>query len=95
MRAKPDDYGTMRINAKIEIPMSLADVGQYVMSAVINGKVSEEGVQHMNKRELLRLAKSEIYDNGVEAAFEVDTSEYYTVDVVVRSYIKRMFPELV
>lgn len=95
MRAQLYEDGVKRINAKIEIPMSLDDVGQYVMSALINNKVDLDEVQKLNKRELLRLAKTEIYDNGVEDAFSVDTERMPEANIIVRNYIKNMFPELV
>ena len=95
MRAQVHEDGVKRINAKIEIPMSIDDVGQYVMSAIINGKIEVDGVQKLNKRELLRLAKSEIYDNGVEDAFKYDTTIYLEATIIVRNYVKNMFPELV
>lgn len=94
MRAQIYEDGVKRINAKLEIPMSVDDVGQYIMSALMNGKVELDEVQKLNKRELLRLAKSEIYDNGVEDAHKQDTSKAVEANIIVRNYVKNMFPEL-
>ena len=95
MRSQLYDDGVKRINAKIEIPMSLEDVGQYIISAVVNGKVEIDEVTKLNKRELLRLAKTEIYDNGVEDAFKIDTTTVPDANAIVRNYVKNMFTELV
>jgi hypothetical protein len=94
MRAQKYEDGVMRINAKIEIPMSLDDVGVYVMSAIINNKTDIDDVTSLNKRELLRLAKSEIYDNGVRDAFKHDLEKSPAANAIVKNYIKKMFPEL-
>lgn len=94
MRAKICDDGVKRINAKIEIPMSHNDVSDYILSAITTANLTIDSVQRLNKRELLRLAKGEIYQMGVEkpkACLDIvdrDTS------IIIRNYVKQMFPEL-
>ena len=94
MRAIKYDDGISRINAKIVIPMSDADVSDYVISA-INSKLTDfASVQSLNKRELLQLAKEEISTLGVhEPKRRVEQVDNDT-QVIVRNYVKRMFPEL-
>lgn len=94
MRAQLYEDGIKRINAKIEIPMTHIDVSEYVLCAVACEQISLEDVQTLNKRELLRVAKDEIYTHGAQypriKAGEVDND----TNVIVRNYVKRMFPEL-
>ena len=94
MRATIDKNGVKRINAKIEIPMTSSDVIDYVLCAVVCDSVTMEEVQDLNKRELLRVAKDEIYCHGVEfphlKANEADTE----TKVIVKHHIRKMFPEL-
>lgn len=94
MRSQQYDDGVKRINAKLEIPMALDDVGVYIMSAIINDKTNIDEVTRLNKRELLRLAKNEIYDNGVRDAFKHNLDTMPEANAIVRNYIKKMFPEL-
>ena len=95
MRAQVYPDGVKRINAKIEIPMTHQDVAEYVLSAIVNEQINLDQVQKLNKRELLRVAKDEIYLLGVETPKtrigNVDTE----TDIIVRNYVKQMFPELV
>lgn len=95
MRAQVYPDGVKRINAKIEIPMTHQDVAEYVLSAIVNEQINLDQVQKLNKRELLRVAKDEIYCLGVETPKTkiggVDTE----TDIIVRNYVKQMFPELV
>jgi len=95
MRAQVYPDGVKRINAKIEIPMTHQDVAEYVLSAIVNEQINLDQVQKLNKRELLRVAKDEIYCLGVETPKTkiggVDTK----TDIIVRNYVKQMFPELV
>lgn len=94
MRSQLYEDGIKRINAKIEIPMTHTDVSGYVLCAIACDQVSLEQVQSANKRELLRIAKEEIYTHGVQypliKAVEVEDS----TDIIVRNYVERMFPEL-
>jgi hypothetical protein len=94
MRAQLYEDGVKRINAKIEIPMTHGDVSDYVLCAVACEQVTLDEVQQLNKRELLRVAKDEIYSHGAQypriKASEVDND----TNVIVRNYVKRMFPEL-
>jgi hypothetical protein len=95
MRAQIYPDGVKRINAKIEIPMTHIDVAEYVLSAIVTENVNLDQVQRLNKRELLRVAKDEIYTQGVEAPKQqlkgIDTE----TNIIVRNYVKNMFPELV
>tara|TARA_B110000444_G_scaffold205085_1_gene198197 strand:- start:237 stop:524 length:288 start_codon:yes stop_codon:yes gene_type:complete len=95
MRAQIYPDGVKRINAKIEIPMTHIDVAEYVLSAIVTENVNLDQVQRLNKRELLRVAKDEIYTQGVDAPKQqlkgVDTE----TNIIVRNYVKNMFPELV
>jgi hypothetical protein len=95
MRAQLYPDGIKRINAKIEIPMTHEDVSDYVLSAIVNKNIDLIQVQQLNKRELLRVAKDEIYCMGVETPktriSQVDTE----TNIIVRNYVKNMFPELV
>jgi hypothetical protein len=95
MRAQVYPDGVKRINAKIEIPMTHQDVAEYVLSAIANEQINLDQVQKLNKRELLRVAKDEIYQFGVEAPkTKISTVEKET-DIIVRNYVKQMFPELI
>ena len=95
MRAQIYPDGVKRINAKIEIPMTHIDVAEYVLSAIVTENINLDQVQRLNKRELLRVAKDEIYTQGVDAPKQqlkgVDTE----TNIIVRNYVKNMFPELV
>ena len=95
MRAQVYPDGVKRINAKIEIPMTHQGVAEYVLSAIVNEQINLDQVQKLNKRELLRVAKDEIYLLGVETPKtrigNVDTE----TNIIVRNYVKQMFPELV
>lgn len=94
MRAQLYEDGVKRINAKIEIPMTYDDVSDYVLCAIACEIVTLDEVQSLNKRELLRVAKDEIYTHGAQhpryKAIEVDGD----TRVIVKNYVKRMFPEL-
>lgn len=94
MRAFVDEHGVKRINAKIEIPMSHADVSAYIMSAVDQGRAKTAEVLKLNKRELLRLAKTEIWDHGVEAPLNNNDNIAHEDEILIRNYVKTMFPEL-
>ena len=94
MRAIINEDGVARINAKIVIPMSDSDVSDYVISAVNSNLTSVNDVQTLNKRELLQLAKQEISTLGVyEPKARVEQVDNDT-QVIIRNYVKRMFPEL-
>lgn len=95
MRAQIYEDGVKRINAKIEIPMTHQDVAEYILSAVVDDVIDLDGVQKLNKRELLRVAKDQIYTMGVKAPkLKLSLVDNHT-DIIVRNYVKNMFPELV
>jgi len=95
MRAQVYPDGVKRINAKIEIPMTHQDVAEYVLSAIVNENINLDQVQKLNKRELLRVAKDEIFCLGVEAPKTRISNVDQETNIIVRNYIKLMFPELV
>lgn len=94
MRATQYADGVKRINAKIEIPLSATDVGDYILCAIKNNNVDLTKVQRLNKRQLFQLAKDEILVVGntspAESIFDVDSE----TKIIVRNYVKLMFPEL-
>ena len=92
MRATEYKDGIKRIKAKIEVPLSELDVSNFVLSALTHNVVDLLQVQKLNKRELLQLAKEEIKGKGTESV-NVDTVDNDT-QVIVRNYVKQMFPEL-
>ena len=92
MRATEYKDGIKRIKAKIEVPMSELDVGNYVLSALKHNVVNLAQIQKLNKRELLQLAKEEVKEHGIKS-INIDSVENDT-KVIVRNYIKQMFPEL-
>lgn len=94
MRAQLYPDGVKRINAKIEIPMSHDDVSDYIVAAIASDNVTLDEVQNLNKRELLRVAKGEIYNLGVEAPRQLTGNVDRDTSVIVKNYVKRMFPEL-
>jgi len=94
MRAKICDDGVKRINAKIEIPMSHNDVSDYILSAITTTNLTIDSVQRLNKRELLRLAKGEIYQMGVEQPKACLDNVDRDTNIIIRNYVKQMFPEL-
>jgi hypothetical protein len=94
MRAQLYPDGVKRINAKIEIPMSHDDVSDYIVAAIVGDNVTLDEVQNLNKRELLRVAKGEIYNLGVEAPRQLTRNVDRDTSVIVKNYVKRMFPEL-
>jgi hypothetical protein len=95
MRAQIYPDGVKRINAKIEIPMTHIDVAEYVLSAIVTENVNLDQVQRLNKRELLRVAKDEIYTQGVDAPKQQLKGIDNETNIIVRNYVKNMFPELV
>jgi len=95
MRAQVYPDGVKRINAKIEIPMTHQDVADYVLSAIVSENINLDQVQKLNKRELLRVAKEEIYCLGVETPKTRLSKVDQETNIIVRNYIKLMFPELV
>jgi hypothetical protein len=75
--------------------MDHKDVSDYILSAIVSEQVNLQQIQKLNKRELLRVAKDEIFCLGVEAPkARIHTVDKET-DIIVRNYIKQMFPELV
>lgn len=92
MRATEYKDGIKRIKAKIEVPMSELDVGNYVLSALTNNVINLSQIQKLNKRELLQLAKNEVKEKGVKSV-SLESVDNDT-NVIVRNYIKQMFPEL-
>ncbi len=95
MRSQVYPDGIKRINAKIEIPMTHQDVAEYVLCAIANEQINLDQVQKLNKRELLRVAKDEIYQFGIEAPKTKIGNIDKETDIIVRNYVKQMFPELV
>ena len=95
MRAQVYPDGAKRINAKIVIPMSHSDVSDYILSAIVSEQVNLEQIQKLNKRELLRVAKDEIFCYGVETPKKRISEVVQETTMIVRNYIKQMFPELV
>ena len=83
-----------RINAKIVIPMSDTDVSDYIISAIDSKITSVDAVQKLNKRELLQLAKEEISTHGVYEPKTRTVQVDNDTQVIVRNYVKLMFPEL-
>ena len=49
-------------------------------------------IQKLNKRELLQLAKEEVKEHGIKS-ISIESVDNDT-KVIVRNYIKQMFPEL-
>jgi hypothetical protein len=49
-------------------------------------------IQKLNKRELLQLAKNEVKEKGIKSV-SIESVDNDT-KVIVRNYIKQMFPEL-
>lgn len=95
MRSIKYEDGVMRINAKIVIPMSDTDVSDYIISAINSNLSDVNKVQRLNKRELLQLAKDEISTLGIyEPKRRIDDVDNDT-KVIVRNYVKQMFPELI
>ena len=92
MRATEYKDGIKRIKAKIEVPMSELDVGNYVLSALTSNAVNLTQIQKLNKRELLQLAKNEVKEKGIKSV-SLESVDNDT-NVIVRNYIKQMFPEL-
>jgi hypothetical protein len=92
MRATEYKDGIKRIKAKIEVPMSELDVGNYVLSALTSNAVNLTQIQRLNKRELLQLAKNEVKEKGIKS-ISLESVDNDT-NVIVRNYIKQMFPEL-
>jgi hypothetical protein len=92
MRATEYKDGIKRIKAKIEVPMSELDVGNYVLSALTHNVVNLTQIQKLNKRELLQLAKNEVKEKGIKSV-SIESVDNDT-KVIVRNYIKQMFPEL-
>lgn len=94
MRATQYADGVKRINAKIEIPLGEMDVGNYVLCAIKNNTIDLPAVQQLNKRQLFQVAKDEILVVGnsdpSELIFDLDSE----TKIIVRNYIKQMFPEL-
>jgi|TARA_R110002167_G_scaffold244419_2_gene449955 uncharacterized protein with ATP-grasp and redox domains len=91
MRATKYDDGIKRIKAKIEVPMCEHDISNYILSALTSNVVDLSAVQRLNKRELLQLAKEEVRINGTEKIAETTDND---TKVIVRNYVKQMFPEL-
>jgi len=72
--------------------MSELDVGNYILSALTSNAVNLTQIQRLNKRELLQLAKNEVKEKGIKS-ISLESVDNDT-NVIVRNYIKQMFPEL-
>jgi hypothetical protein len=94
MRAQIYNDGIKRINAKIEVPLSNDDVGDYILSALVGESIDLRSLQQMNKRQLLHLAKEEIKTFGTENPRERVNGIDNDTKVIVKNYVKQMFPEL-
>ena len=94
MRATIYNDGVKRINAKIEVPLSDEDVGDYILSALVGESIDLKSLQTMNKRQLLHLAKEEIKTFGTENARSRVNGIDNDTEVIVKNYVKQMFPEL-
>ena len=94
MRAQIYKDGVKRINAKIEVPLSDEDVGDYILSALVGDSIDLKSLQTMNKRQLLHLAKEEIKTFGTENPRVRVNGIDNDTEVIVKNYVKQMFPEL-
>jgi hypothetical protein len=94
MRAQIYKDGVKRINAKIEVPLSDEDVGDYILSALVGESIDLKSLQTMNKRQLLHLAKEEIKTFGTENPRVRVNGIDNDTEVIVKNYVKQMFPEL-
>lgn len=92
MRATKYEDGIKRIKAKIEVPMCVEDVSNYILSALTSNIVDLAKIQKLNKRELLQLAKDEVREKGTKQ-ISIETVDNDT-KVIVKNYVKQMFPEL-
>jgi len=92
MRATKYEDGIKRIKAKIEVPMCVDDVSKYILSALTSNIVDLAKIQKLNKRELLQLAKDEVRHKGT-GKISIETVDNDT-KVIVKNYVKQMFPEL-
>ncbi len=94
MRAQIYKDGVKRINAKIEVPLSDEDVGDYILGALVGESIDLKSLQTMNKRQLLHLAKEEIKTFGTENPRQRINGIDNDTEVIVKNYVKQMFPEL-
>lgn len=94
MRATTYEDGVKRINAKIEIPLSDKDVSDYILSAIVSDVIDLKELQRLNKRQLLQVAKDEIRVMGTEQPKYRISSIDNETSIIVRNYVKQMFPEL-
>ena len=94
MRTQIYKDGVKRINAKIEVPLSDEDVGDYILSALVGESIDLKSLQTMNKRQLLHLAKEEIKTFGTENPRVRVNGIDNDTEVIVKNYVKQMFPEL-
>ena len=92
MRATKYEDGIKRIKTKIEVPMCVEDVSNYILSALTSNIVDLAKIQKLNKRELLQLAKDEVREKGTKQ-ISIETVDNDT-KVIVKNYVKQMFPEL-
>ena len=63
-----------------------------ILSAFTSNIVDLAKIQKLNKRELLQLAKDEVRDKGT-GKISIETVDNDT-KVIVKNYVKQMFPEL-
>ena len=94
MRSELYPDGVRRINAKIEIPMSDADVSLYILSAIVSENSTLNDIQSLNKRQLLQLAKEEIWRDGAEVPRARAENADRDTKVIIKNYVRMMFPEL-
>ena len=72
--------------------MCVDDVSNYILSALTSNIVDLAKIQKLNKRELLQLAKDEVREKGTKQV-SIETVDNDT-KVIVKNYVKQMFPEL-
>ncbi len=92
MRSSKCPDGKRRILTKIEVPMDVEDIAGLAWAAIkrtdkfMNSDEDLYNIALLNKRELLRLAKSTVKTEGT-----AETQEYPSS---VLKHVKRMFPEV-
>jgi len=92
MRSAKCPDGKRRILTKIEVPMDVNDIASFAWSALAKEDESNsvrapvDIMRNLNKREILRLAKKTVKEEG--------TAETTNYPAEVLQHVKRMFPEV-
>ena len=94
MRAELYEDGIKRINTKIVVPMDITDVADYILSAVQSGSIGVHAATHLNKRQLLQVAKDAVEGDGIHRPKELLVDVDAIIESKVRTYVGDMFPEL-